>query len=1057
MANDSKNNWLNGVTRRSFLKVSGALSAAVMARPIFALAQDAATPVYGEVPPDALTGTIRYRFSVCQNCHARCGLMCKVVDGVLVKIDGNPFHPNNREEDERFAYATDVSAWSGTDYEKNRGRLCPKGQAGVQVVYDPYRIKHPLKRAGGRGENKWTVISWDQALTEIADKLKSLVDVTNRVSTPIYSSDTALKVGPIANGLAFSPGRSTDGDFTSRIFKSSWGTANDRLDHTSICEASRHVGTDLITGARKKAKSAKGNNFFRADIMGAEYFIMWGANFLEANFPMLALSRKVVEMKKKGGKLVVVDPRFSNSAAKADRWLPVKPGTDAALALGMARWIIDNAKYDANFLKAPSSAAAAAVNEKSWSDATYLVNTSTKALLTSKDAGLATTTLSADVTSSATTIAAADTSAFPSKGFIKIGSEVIYYKSTDATNFKECTRGIVGAAAAGTSGAEVVAPFVVYRNSAASIDVSSAADLEVDTTVNGVAAKSVFTLMKARVQEKSIDEYAAICGIDSSTISAVAQEFTSHGKKAVVDTYRGVVKHTNGIYAHFACMLLNTLIGNYDWKGGSSKGGGGWKINGVSGQVDISKVPSGVSAKGPRIDRSGNDYEDVKSVLQAAGKDSGGYPAKRPWFPFGFYGNYQEIIPGMADGYPYPLKALFLYWNAIPYSVPGAKALYEATMRDESKIPLVVGITTVIGEAYEYADYLLPECGYLERWSFPGVPAALTKSTSLRQPVIGSFDDRSWDAEFDPNQPNAYKPAAVPDARQLEDILIALATKLGLPGVGSNAMVKSDGTAVRNLDRTWDFIKSELENLSADSGKSIKEIVSKGGVFADPGADYDGSYLHGQYAGLVRIYIEDLATIKDSMNGNGWDPLPRYVPISRADDVAVDDSAGYPYQLITFKSVLHGQARTIQCPWLVQIGLHGSQFLFNFVEMNASDAAKLGVVTGDTVKVTSASSTAGVTGKVWVTQGMRPGVVGISHHYGHWAEGSKPRTEDGAEWKTEDGKPGYDPSRGLGIAPNTIMRLDESHGNRGASNSSLQDKIGTSVAFNDTWVKVEIA
>jgi len=107
------------------------------------------------------------------------------------------------------------------------------------------------------------------------------------------------------------------------------------------------------------------------------------------------------------------------------------------------------------------------------------------------------------------------------------------------------------------------------------------------------------------------------------------------------------------------------------------------------------------------------------------------------------------------------------------------------------------------------------------------------------------------------------------------------------------------------------------------------------------------------------------------------------------------------------------------------------------------DARTLGVETGDKVKVVSASNSEGIIGKAWVTEGIRPGVVAISHHYGHWELSSRPYMVDGVTQ-------GYDPSRGAGVQATPIMRLDGFLGN-----VTLQSKIGCSASFYDTRVNIE--
>jgi anaerobic selenocysteine-containing dehydrogenase len=424
-----------------------------------------------------------------------------------------------------------------------------------------------------------------------------------------------------------------------------------------------------------------------------------------------------------------------------------------------------------------------------------------------------------------------------------------------------------------------------------------------------------------------------------------------------------------------------------------------------------------------RIDRAGKSYETNGASFFA--RD--GYPARRPWFPFGTNGVFQEVIPSAAQGYPYPAKALITYWNAWPYSTPGLRRVFEDYVRDESRLPLFVAISVNIGEVAAFADYILPDTTYLEKFAFPGMtPSVAARATSFQQPVVGSFD----------NEMN-YTPA-LPGTKMYMDILIELAKRMGLPSVGPGAF--EDGGS---LDRAWDYTRRQLDNLAINASDALgrtvtrEEIMAKGGIFEDPGNEHAGEYLKHTYGNELHIYSEELATTRDSMTGELFDPLPKFDPIRHSDGTPVNDGAGYPYRLITYKSVRHGQARTATNPWLMLLAPE------NFVEVSSADAAELRLVTGDMVKVTSPSNAGGITGRVRVTEGLRPGVVAISHHYGHWELGARPHEVDGV-------KMGHDPSRGGGIQPTLVMRLDDRLGD-----VSLQSKLGGSCAFYDTFVRLE--
>ena len=152
------------VTRRDFLKASALAGCSAVVATQFDFARD----LIARVEAGELTASEAYEllkaentlYSVCLNCNTGCGIKVKILDGVAVKIDGNPYNPFNLHPHLDMSTAPSEAA-------KVDAGLCPKGQAGHQGAYDPYRVTQVLKRAGKRGENKWTSIPFSQAIDEI--------------------------------------------------------------------------------------------------------------------------------------------------------------------------------------------------------------------------------------------------------------------------------------------------------------------------------------------------------------------------------------------------------------------------------------------------------------------------------------------------------------------------------------------------------------------------------------------------------------------------------------------------------------------------------------------------------------------------------------------------------------------------------------------------------------------------------------------------------------------------------------------------------------------------
>lgn len=284
------------LSRRTFLKLGAASAAAAAVGSKVATLQAMELDEGGR---DVSPTSRKERQAVpssCLQCVAVCGIIGYVEDGRLVKIEGNPEHPNNR------------------------GRLCPKGQAGVNQVYDPDRILYPLKRVGARGEGKWQRISWDEAYEEVASRLRKLRDE----GRPEY--------------FMFHYGRSR-AKWILGLFTDAYGTKTIG-NHTSICEAAKWVGQELVWGPHYDVYDAANTRFI----------LNFGCNMLEAHTSHNYFAQRVVDGMAAGARLVTFDVRLSNTAARSHEWYPVRPGTDGLIALAMANVIVQEGLYDAEFI-----------------------------------------------------------------------------------------------------------------------------------------------------------------------------------------------------------------------------------------------------------------------------------------------------------------------------------------------------------------------------------------------------------------------------------------------------------------------------------------------------------------------------------------------------------------------------------------------------------------------------------------------------------------------------------------------------------------------------------
>jgi thiosulfate reductase/polysulfide reductase chain A len=240
--------------------------------------------------------------SICQACHCNCGVLVHVEDGKVVKVTGDPDHP------------------------MNHGFICIKGSAQPELLYHPDRLKYPMKRTGKRGEGKWQRVSWDEALDGIAAGL----------------TEVQQKYGADAIAVMTGTGPRT-GNNTARLFCLMMGTPNRISVDNHICFAPSTVAESSTYGVMTTMME------IGPDYRNAECIVAWGGNPVNSH---PARGDEIVQAKKKRGiKLIVIDPRRTSLAAMADIWLQIRPGSDLALALAMINVIISEKLYDKEFVE----------------------------------------------------------------------------------------------------------------------------------------------------------------------------------------------------------------------------------------------------------------------------------------------------------------------------------------------------------------------------------------------------------------------------------------------------------------------------------------------------------------------------------------------------------------------------------------------------------------------------------------------------------------------------------------------------------------------------------
>jgi anaerobic selenocysteine-containing dehydrogenase len=283
---------MKNLDRRNFLKLSAVSAGAIGITQVPFV--NAKTRVAGELG--------KWVASTCQGCTSWCSIEGYIMDNKLVKVRGN------------------------ANCMGNHGNICPRPHLAIQQVYDPDRIKTPLKRTNpkkGRGEDpKFVPISWDEAVNTIADKIMELINNDESHKSAIFRGRyTAL------NEVLY-------GSFPRLI-----GSPNN-ISHSAICAETEKMGRFYTAGYW---------NYPNTDILNTKYILSWGADIVASNRQVPHIINKFGDVRD-NAKITAIDPRLSSTASKADTWLPIIPGEDGALAVAFAHTILVNGAWNKDFV-----------------------------------------------------------------------------------------------------------------------------------------------------------------------------------------------------------------------------------------------------------------------------------------------------------------------------------------------------------------------------------------------------------------------------------------------------------------------------------------------------------------------------------------------------------------------------------------------------------------------------------------------------------------------------------------------------------------------------------
>jgi anaerobic selenocysteine-containing dehydrogenase len=653
--------------------------------------------------------------TTCYMCACRCGIRVHLKEGRVRYIDGNPKHP------------------------VNRGVICAKGSSGIMQHYSPARLRKPLLRVGERGERKFREIEWDEAL---ALATKWLGDI--RARNP--------------DELAFFTGRDQSQALTG-WWAQQFGTIN-YAAHGGFCSVNMAAAGMYTFGGSFW-------EFGEPDWDRTKYLMLWGvAEDHDSNPIKLGLGK----MKTRGAKIVAVNPVRTGYASIADEWVPVNPGTDGLLAGALIHELLRTDRVDFDYLVRYTNAHHLVIRDPGAAD-DGLIARDAQGHSLCWDHGKATPHPNLPP------------QAGEGAGASQFASPPPFTEEGNERSARVDGRNIAGGLAC-----------------ADAIDVSPAIAGEY-ILPDGRMAVPAFQLVAERflASECAPENVAERCGVDAATIRRLAAELahvafdeaiklpiawtdthgrqhdTMLGRPVSMHAMRGIAAHANGFHTCRTIHVLQMLLGAIDTPGSFRYQPPYPKPAPPGNKPAKSRKPDGALTGNPL----GYPQSPDDLLVDAEGRPRRIDHAFSWEFPLAAHGLLQSVIRNAVDGNPTRIDTLFLFmanmgWNSAMDTAATRELLCARDDNGDYKIPHIIYSDAYDSETVAFADLVLPDTTYLERYDCISlldrpISDAESAADAIRQPVVAP--DR--------------------DVRPFQDVLLDLGARLKLPN-----MADASGNAI---------------------------------------------------------------------------------------------------------------------------------------------------------------------------------------------------------------------------------------------------------------------
>ncbi len=830
--------------------------------------------------------------TVCSVCYNQCGVLVHRQDGVVVKIEGNPENP------------------------AGAGRICAKGLSAVMTLYDRNRLTAPVKRTNpekGIGiDPGWVEISWDEALDTMTEKLQKI-----RQENPAKLM-TCGGVGNQAGGLL------------GGYFSAAFGPTSSFLSNGHQCGNAEHTMSWSLNSAPST----------QPDFRYCNYLIVFGSGVgAQAYYAFTSQAQAMADARARGMKLVCFDPICSAVAGKADDWIPIRPGTDGAVALAMHHVLLNELGiYDREHLQHHTNAPYLIK-----ADGHYLRDPdSGKPLVWDAEAN------------SAKTYDDPSVQEFALEGRYTI-------MGTDDSPDPQLTKGVAAPPVAGGAihPIEVTPSFQLLKERVATIPPEKAEE------ISSVPAATIRRIAK---------EYAAAARIGSSIVI--------DGKKlpyrpVAVNYFKGAHGHNRTWLSSMAMSLLSEVMGADNVPGGVIGSGGrcdGYPASGlpqwgpVEGPDGLMHVQSSQGSTSMALLSFNNHPTEPQepttlgltelfttAFTSFAGVLSGQHPKK-----FGI-----EFEPEMV-----------LNTGANHLMSMGDPRVTEELL----KKLYVIEYKLWLDESSELADLVLPDAHYLERtslftqWlnhSFP--PGLGDWAASVRQTIV---------------EPQSQ-------CRDMVDTFLEVADRLDMRGDYNRVVNLANALKPEYaLDQDKKYAPDEMRDrilMNVLGPEHGLEWFKENGVLRWP-KKVEEVYWAPFTNVRVPIYFEWILGVGDKVksilqkldireiNTEDYDPLPNWKPCKALEA----KNEEYPLQAFYYRVAALGFGWTMQNTWLSEIAERDPVSLK--ATLNVKTADRLGLHEGDPIWIESANTGGRVLGRAHLSDAVHPEVIGIANNGGHWSD-----------------------------------------------------------------------